>query len=62
MSPGGSGRMVRQAGSNPFHRSPGPLVAIFPLFPRRFQFPTPVGLNLLLMSGEHMLRRDIAAS
>jgi hypothetical protein len=37
----------------------GPLVAILPLFPRRFQFPTPIGLNLLLMSGEDILRRDM---
>jgi hypothetical protein len=30
------------------------------LFPRRLQFPLPVGLNLLLMPGEHLLRRDVA--
>ena len=34
---------------NPFHRSRGPLAAILPLFPRCFQFPIPLGLNLLLM-------------
>jgi hypothetical protein len=28
--------------------------------PRRFQFPIPLGLNLLLMPGEHVLRRDVA--
>src|ERR1017187_3258911 len=50
----------RPTGSNPFHPSRGPLAAILPLFPRRLQFPIPVGLNLLLMPGEHVLRRDIA--
>jgi hypothetical protein len=47
----------RQTRSNPFNPSGGPLVATFPLFPRRLQFPIPVGLNLLLMPGEHVLRR-----
>jgi hypothetical protein len=41
-------------------RSRGPLTAILPLFPCRLQFPIPVGLNLLLMPGEHVLWRDIA--
>src|ERR1035437_8623061 len=50
----------RPTGSNPFHPSRGPLAAILPLFPRRLQFPIPVGLNLLLMVGEHLLRRDVA--
>ena len=49
----------RQTGSNPFHSSRGPLAAILLLFPRRLQFPIPVGLNLLLMPGEHVLRRDV---
>jgi len=40
----------RQTASNPFHPSP--------LFPRRFQLPIPLGLNLLLMPGEHVPRRD----
>jgi len=31
---------------NPFHPSGGPLAAILLLFPRHFQFPIPVGLNL----------------
>jgi hypothetical protein len=39
--------------------SRGPLAAILPLFPRRLQFPIPVGLNLLLMPGEHVLWRDV---
>jgi hypothetical protein len=52
----------RPTGSNPFHRLGGPLAAILPLFPRRFQFPIPVGLNLLLMPGEHVLRRDGTAA
>jgi hypothetical protein len=40
---------------NSFHPSRGPLAAILPLFPRRLQFPIPLGLNLLLMPGEHVL-------
>jgi hypothetical protein len=38
---------------NPFHPSGCPLAAILLLFPRRLQFPIPVGLNLLLMPGKH---------
>jgi hypothetical protein len=30
---------------NPFQRSSGPILAIPPLFLRRFQFPMPVGLT-----------------
>jgi hypothetical protein len=30
-------------------------VAILPLFPRRFQVPIRLGLNFLLMPGEHVL-------
>ena len=56
----GAGYSAR-TGSNPFRRSRGPLAAILPVFSRRFQFPIPVGLNLLLASGQHILRRDIAA-
>jgi hypothetical protein len=47
-------------GSNPFRRSPVPLAAILPVFSRRFQFPMPVDLNLLMASRQHILRRDIA--
>ncbi len=36
------------------------LTAIPPLFPRRLQLPIPLGLNLLLMPGEHVLWRDVA--
>jgi hypothetical protein len=36
------------------------LAAILPLFPRRLQLPIPLGVNLLLMPGEHVLRRDVA--
>jgi hypothetical protein len=50
----------RQTGSNPFHPSRGPPAAILPVFPRRFQLSIPLGLNLLLMPGEHVLRRDVA--
>src|SRR6202171_1819212 len=50
----------RPIGSNPFHPSRGPLAAILPLFPRRFQLPIPLGLNLLLMSDKHVFRRDVA--
>jgi len=39
--------------------SPGPLAAILPLFPRSLQLPIPLGLNLLLVPGEHVLRRDV---
>jgi hypothetical protein len=42
--------------SNPFHLSRGALAAILSLFPRRLQFPVPLGVNLLLMPGEHVLR------
>ncbi len=45
---------------NPFHPSRGPLAAILPLFPRRLQFPIPLGLNLLRMLGERVFRRDVA--
>jgi hypothetical protein len=44
----------RPPGSNPFRRSRGPLAAILPVFSRRFQFLIPVGLNLLLASGQHI--------
>jgi hypothetical protein len=44
---------------NPFHPSRDPQAAILPLFPRRLQLPIPVGLNLLLMPGEHVLWRDV---
>jgi hypothetical protein len=47
----GSAWMVGKTGRNPFHPSVGPL------FPRRLQFQIPVGLNLLLMPGEDVLRR-----
>jgi hypothetical protein len=40
--------------------SRGPLAAIVPLLPRRLQFPIPGELNLLLMPGEHVLRRDVS--
>jgi hypothetical protein len=46
----------RPTGSNPFHPSRGLSPAILPLFLRRLQFPIAVGLNLLLMSGEYVLR------
>ena len=35
------------SGCNPFQRSSGPIPAILPLFPRRFQFPIPVGLTAI---------------
>ena len=50
----------RPTGNNQFHPSRGPLAAIHPLFPRRVQLPIPLGVNLLLMPGEHVLRRDVA--
>jgi len=40
--------------------SRGLLAAILPLFPRRLQLPIPLGLDLLLMPGEHVLWRDVA--
>jgi hypothetical protein len=49
----------RQTGINPFHPSRGPPGAILPLFPRS-QLSIPLDLNLLLMPGEHVLRRDVA--
>jgi hypothetical protein len=53
-------RIVGITGSNLFHPSRGPLAAILPLFPRRLQLPIPLGVNLPLMPGEHVLRRDVA--
>src|SRR5215469_7730685 len=50
----------RPTGSNPFHLSRRPLAAILPLFLRRVQLPIPLGLNLLLMPGEHVLWSDVA--
>src|SRR5438034_5917634 len=47
-------------GSNPFHPSRRPLAAILPLFLRRVQLPIPLGLNLLLVPGEHVLWSDVA--
>ena len=49
----------RPTGSNPFHPSRRPLAAILPLFLRRVQLPIPLGLNLLLMPGEHVLRLHV---
>jgi hypothetical protein len=48
----------RPTGSNPFHPC-RPLAAILPLFLRRVQLPIPLGLNLLLMPDEHVLRRHV---
>ena len=50
----------RPTGSNPFHPSRRPLAAIPPLFLSRVQLPIPLGLNLLLMPGEHVLWSDVA--
>jgi hypothetical protein len=36
------------------------LATNLPLLPRRLQLPIPLGLDLLLMPGEHVLRRDTA--
>ena len=46
-------------GSNPFHQSRGPVVSVLPPFSCRLQLPVPLGLNLVLMPGEHVLRRDV---
>ncbi len=40
--------------------SRGRLATNLPLLPRRLQLPIPVGVNLLLTPGEHVLRRDVA--
>ncbi|MGB6392124.1 MAG: hypothetical protein WBF14_07145, partial [Candidatus Acidiferrales bacterium] len=50
----------RPTGSNPFHPARGPLPAILPLFPRRFQLPIPLDLNPMPMPGEHVLWREVA--
>src|SRR5215469_4009489 len=50
----------RPTGSNRFHPSRRPLAAILPLFLRRVQLPIPLGLNLLLTPGEHVLWSDVA--
>jgi len=52
----------RPTGSNPFHPSRRPLAAILPLFLRRVQLPIPLGLNLLLMPGEHVVPRQNSGS
>jgi hypothetical protein len=49
----------RPTGNNAFHPSRGPLTALLPLFPRCLQFPIPLSLNLVLIPGEHALRRDV---
>src|SRR4029077_8667118 len=46
--------------SNPFHPSRRLLAAILPLFLRRVQLRIALGLILLLVPGEHVLRRDVA--
>jgi hypothetical protein len=43
------------SGSNPFHPSRRPLAAILPLFLCRVQLPISLGLNLLLVPGEHFM-------
>jgi hypothetical protein len=50
----------RPTKSNPLHPSGGALATILPLLPCRFQLPIPFGLNLLLIPGEQVLRRDVA--
>ncbi len=40
--------------------SRGRLATNLPLLPRRLQLPIPVGVDLLLTPGEHVLRRDVA--
>jgi hypothetical protein len=50
----------RLTGAIRFIHHAAPLAAILPLFLRRVQLTIPLGLNLLLMSGEHVLRRDVA--
>src|ERR1700687_1807529 len=50
----------RPSGSNRLHPSRRPLAAILPLFLRRVQLPIPLGLNLLLVPGEHVLWSDAA--
>ena len=50
----------RLPASNTLHPLRDTLAEILPLFPRRFQLPVPFGVNLMLATGEHILRRDIA--
>ena len=40
--------------------SRGRLATNLPLLPHRLQLPIPVGVDLLLTPGEHVLRRDVA--
>lgn len=47
-----------QTGSLRFSRDL--LATTLPLLPRRLQLPIPLGLDLLLVPGEHFLRRDVA--
>ena len=53
-------RIVGKPEVTRFHPSRGLLATNLPLFPRRLQLPIPLGLNLLLMPGEHVLRRDVS--
>jgi hypothetical protein len=39
---------------------PVPLAAILARFPRCLQFAIPLGLDLVLIPGEHVLRRDVS--
>src|ERR1700674_1350313 len=54
----GSVAFSRIRATGPFCSSRGLLAATLPLFPRRRQLPIPPGMDLLLMPGEHVLRRD----
>jgi len=52
--------VVGKTASNPFHPSRGLLATNPPVFPHRLQLSVPLGLNLLLMPGEHVLGRDVS--
>jgi hypothetical protein len=47
-------------GNWPFRSSRSLLAMTLPLFSRLFQLPVSLGMDLLLTTGEHVLRRDIA--
>src|SRR5262245_22409716 len=52
--------MLRPPETGPLHSSRSLLPTNLPLFSRLLQLPIPLGMDLLLTPGEHVLRRDVA--
>jgi hypothetical protein len=53
-------RMVGKPEVIRLHPSRGLPATNLPVFPRRLQLSVPLGVNLLLMPGKHVLRRDVS--